>query len=136
MTHTLKLDRLRTTHRWTAIGPTGRLGDYDDAEAAVLALREAGATSVALSVIGGPGVDFTPTIEQVAEALGESFAHLVPMLRLNFSGPITTEWAIVDGGREPIKDPHTHLPLFAGPTQADALRAAWAYITSRQEPSE
>ena len=142
MTHTLKLDRLRTTHRWTAIGPTGRLGDYDDAEAAVLALREAGATFVVLSVVDGPAADFTPTIEQVAEALGEPWAHLVPRRTwasvASPGAPSTKQiWWYVHVDRELRSATgafgESGFTSFAGPTRAAALRAAWAYITSRQE---
>jgi len=145
MTHTLKLDRLRTSRRWTAIGPAGRLGDYDDAEAAVLALREAGATSVALSMVDGPPADFTPTIEQVAEALGEPWAHLAPFSTHDqLDGPGSDLvpalwWAVYrwSDGAWPVfvYTNDGNLAALAGPTRADALRAAWAYITSRQEPT-
>jgi len=39
----LKFDDERTTNRWAAVGPTGRLGDTDSAEQAIALLRAAGA---------------------------------------------------------------------------------------------
>ena len=83
--------------------------------------------------------NYTPTIEQVAEALGEPWAHLAPF---NPPGqPDVWWWRLhclwMPGWTVGPLYRHNHngpAPItFSGPTRADALRAAWAYITSRQE---
>lgn len=88
---------------------------------------------------------YTPTIEQVAEALGEPYAYLMPRRFWTGCGTkgspfaLRVQWEIcvdpdlrsatgaLSGGRAID---------FTGPTRADALRAAWAYITSQKEKNK
>ena len=109
---------LRTA--WGAIG----VGDAERA-----GLRRAAGSA--------PPADFVPTIEQVAEALGEPLAHVAPWCwRRAGTVPVwlwrlRTERGPVVGG-EAYRATDYYV---TGPTRADALRAAWAYIASRQEPT-
>ena len=93
--------------------------------------------------------DFTPTIEQIAEALGEPFAHLAPYQTHDQpdgpGSPLAPAvwWAVWLWREDLLRQPRRTLAVYrhedgrprtlSGPTRADALRAAWAYITSRQE---
>ncbi len=100
---------------------------------------------LAAILAAGRSADFVPTIEQVAEALGEPFAHLAPFPTHHQPGGPGSDlvpvlwWAVYrwSGGAwlVTVYAGDGNLAALAGPTRADALRAAWAYITSRQEPS-
>lgn len=81
---------------------------------------------------------FTPTIEQVAEALGEPWAHLAPRMTYVAGQPGRVRlWAVcVECIPFTYKDWRTNTTHYlAGPTRADALRAAWAYVTTQPEPT-
>ena len=82
-----------------------------------------------------PPADFVPTIEQVAEALGEPLAHVAPWCwRRAGTVPVwlwrlRTERGPVVGG-EAYRATDYYV---TGPTRADALRAAWADLSARPE---